>query len=106
MTYRPSNPGSVGAFVKRRSSVQARLAALAFSKDLHDRPSPDGPLSGVEKGASGTKPVHGPKHSGVRPAWLLEAREHVRRHYPACGLTESLLWTLAAIGFDPDRGSR
>jgi hypothetical protein len=32
-------------------------------------------------------------------SWLSEAREHLRRHYPADGLAESCLWALHAIGF-------
>lgn len=37
------------------------------------------------------------------PAWLLEAREHLRANYPADGLAESVLWALAAAGFNiPD----
>lgn len=33
------------------------------------------------------------------PAWLIEARGHLRAHYPADGFAESLLWALAALGF-------
>lgn len=39
------------------------------------------------------------------PAWLAEARAHLRRHYPADGLAESCLWTLFALGFDPIGGA-
>lgn len=35
----------------------------------------------------------------VLPAWLTEARDHVRQHYPGDGLTESVLWALHAAGF-------
>lgn len=35
------------------------------------------------------------------PAWLLTARDHLRRNYPADGLAESILWALLVRGFDP-----
>ena len=40
------------------------------------------------------------------PAWLLTARDHLRRNYAADGLAESLLWALFVRGFDPFGGSQ
>lgn len=39
------------------------------------------------------------------PAWLDEARAHLRENYPLDGVAESVLWTLYAAGFgivDPE----
>jgi hypothetical protein len=40
------------------------------------------------------------------PAWLAEARAHLRRHYPTDGLAESLLWALYVRGFRLPGGDR
>lgn len=34
------------------------------------------------------------------PAWLEEARAHLREHYPHDGLAESVLWALHGVGFE------
>ena len=47
------------AFVKRRSSVQARLAALGFSKDRCRVARPTSPPIRVLNGLFGTKSVQG-----------------------------------------------
>lgn len=62
-----TNPGHVIAFVKRRSSVQARLAALLFPRDSQSRPSPSSPRRGCKTRVSGTGSVHGPRPYGRRP---------------------------------------
>ncbi len=46
------------AFVKRRSSVQARLAALVFPSDRRNWTSPESPPSDPQNGVFGTDSVH------------------------------------------------
>ena len=40
------------------------------------------------------------------PAWLVEAKTYLRKHYPTDGLAESLLWALYVRGFELPEGDR
>lgn len=62
MTYSSAIMEAAKAFVKRRSSVQSRLAALGFSKDRRSGLSPLSPPNAPPKGVFGTDSVQGSDH--------------------------------------------
>jgi hypothetical protein len=53
------SPSFETAFLKRRSQVRILPGTPLFSKDLVVSTSPEGPSSGLKRGVSGTKTVHG-----------------------------------------------
>lgn len=68
--------------------ANSEFQALSFSERAYERD---------ETHSKSRVGVPGPETE--LPAWLGEARTHLREHYPHDGLSESVLWTLYAAGF-------